>query len=325
MKTMFAILLAAVFLHPAYATDSRRQSYSLAGAVVTPDGTMIPKFTVVVRRRTDKPQLIKRLHFTDGLFEVRNLDRGQYSIEITSQLYTGVLLKMQIGEAKKAAEYRIVVMHPVRNDEVTLTDAYTFTLKRLPPAIPPDAESAYLKGVELHRQGRLEEAMMSYGDAIRIFPDYVSALSDIGSIYILLNRPESALTFLRRAQRASPNNIVVMLNMATALVNMKNYSAGIKIFEDILENHDGSSMVRYFLAKAYWDQGKYDTAEKVLGEVLEETPDMIEAWVLLLNLDLERDNQSAARETLLHLKQMLNDVGFSKFIDRQMTASTVSN
>src|SRR5689334_13959800 len=156
MKAMFAILWATVLLQPAYASDTPRQSYSLAGAVITPDGTMVPKFTVIVKRRTDKPQLVRRLHFTEGLFELQNLERGQYSIEITSSTYSGVFIKTQLGESK-SRQYRIVVMHPVRNEEEALTKSFTFSTRRNEPQIPPQAEQAYTQAVELHRQGKLDE------------------------------------------------------------------------------------------------------------------------------------------------------------------------
>ena len=292
---------------------------------MTPNGTMVPKFTVVVRPRSDKPQLVRRFHFTEGLFEIRNLDRKQYKVEITSPSFTGVLMDLKFGDTKNPATYRIVVLEPARSEVELLAGSYTLMLKRTGQEIPPRAEAAYRRGVELHRQGKLDEAMMAYGETIRIFPECAQALSDIGNIYIVLNRPESALTFLRRALKADPQNLAARLNMAAALVNQRKYGDGIRIFQEVLKEHEGAGIIRYFLAKAYWDQGKPELAENTIRQALKETPGMIAGWVLLLNLAVEQGNQASARETLLRLKEMMDDIGFSKFVDRQMTTAFATN
>jgi predicted Zn-dependent protease len=204
-------------------------------------------------------------------------------------------------------------MHPLHDEGEML--ALGPTDSQGDPSIPRGAEAAYARGVNLHRSGKLDGALMAYGDAIRMYPTYVDALNDIASIYILLNRPESALTFLRRAQRVDASNVPVMVNMATAFVKMQNYDSGIGIFEQILNEHSNSNVIRYLLAKAYWNQGNYDASETIVREVLENAPDMIEGWVLLLDLSVEQGNQSCIRETLLRLETMLDNVGFSKFVE----------
>src|SRR5256885_4850950 len=49
------------------------------------------------------------------------------------------------------------------------------------------------------------------------------ALSDVGTIYTLFNRPDSALSFLRRAQQVDKENSVVRLNIAAALITKHEY------------------------------------------------------------------------------------------------------
>jgi tetratricopeptide (TPR) repeat protein len=320
MKPMIALLTAVLLMHPLYGSDSHKKTYSVTGAVVTPDGTMVPKFTVVVRQRSDKPQLVRRLHFTDGLFELARLEGGRYQIQISSPTYAGVLLNLKFEDGKNPAAYRVVVLQPIRSEPHVVTSPYTIGLKTVGPEVPPAAADAYLKGVDLHRLGKLDEAMMAFGEAIRIYPQYVQALSDIGNLYILLNRPVSAMSFLQRAHRADPTNLVVRLNIATAYVNMLNYSEGIKNFQNILDENEGSGFVRYLLAKAYWDQGKLDKAENTIREALKESPGLLEGWVLLLNLAGEQGNQSCVRETLVRLRELVDDTTFSKFVDRQITA-----
>ena len=55
------------------ATDT--PTFTLKGAVVTPDGTMVPEFTVTVRAIVDKPELVPRKRFKDGVFTFTGLRR----------------------------------------------------------------------------------------------------------------------------------------------------------------------------------------------------------------------------------------------------------
>ena len=71
------------------------------------------------------------------------------------------------------------------------------SVKKLQEKIPDEAREAYEKGVRLHRDGKLEDATIEYGKALRAYPNYVEALSDLSTIFLLYNRPDSALIFFR--------------------------------------------------------------------------------------------------------------------------------
>jgi hypothetical protein len=45
-------------------------SYTVKGVVITPDGTVVPEFSVVVRPVTTKPELVDRRHFKHGEFTI---------------------------------------------------------------------------------------------------------------------------------------------------------------------------------------------------------------------------------------------------------------
>jgi tetratricopeptide (TPR) repeat protein len=321
MKSTVVALLISLFLQPLYAGGPAKKGHTLTGAVVTPEGTMVSKFTVILRPRSDKPQLIKRFHFKDGLFELKDLPRGQYKVQVVAPAYAGVTMDLQIL-ASDNESYRTVVLHPARIETKTLAGP-EFSLKRV--GIPPLAEEAYRRGVQMHRSGAFDEAMMAYGEAIRLHPDYVDALSDIGALYILLNRPESAMTFLRRALRIDPTNVVVRANLAASLVNQRNFGEGIRMYQQILDEYSGSNLVRYQIAKAYWSQGKYDSAEKIIREALTEDPGRIDGWVLLLNVATDQGNEQTVIDTLITLREKLDNPGFSRFVELQMIEMAATN
>ena len=101
--------------------------------------------------------------------------------------------------------------------------------------VPAAAREAYLKAVDFHREGKLEAAMIEYGKALRSYPRYLEGLIDIGTIFLLYNRPDSALAFLRRAQDIYAGNPLVDFNIAVALAEQGDYGGALKLCKDILK------------------------------------------------------------------------------------------
>src|SRR5207244_2037967 len=169
---------------------------TVRGVVITAEGTVVPEFTVTAGHVSNKPELFPRRRYKNGEFTVNGLKNDKSQIHISSPLYIPTRLDFDFKSDDRPTEYSIVILHTYRNEPRFLPGvAYTVSVKTLQRKIPEAATEAYLKGVDLHREGRLEEALMEYGKALRLYPNYVQALSDLGSIFILFNRPESALTF----------------------------------------------------------------------------------------------------------------------------------
>ena len=68
-----------------------------------------------------------------------------------------------------------------------------------------DAEKVYDTGVRMQRQGRLQEALDHYTEAIRLEPTLVQAYSNRGSAYLNLGQPENAISDLDEAIRIDPS------------------------------------------------------------------------------------------------------------------------
>jgi len=81
-----------------------------------------------------------------------------------------------------------------------------------------------MRGVELHREGSLEPALVEYGKALRAYPKYVQALETSAQSLILYNHPESALTFLRRAHDLDDCNVVVNLKHCDCVGGTRDYT-----------------------------------------------------------------------------------------------------
>src|SRR3954463_3031612 len=66
--------------------------HTVKGIVITPDGTVVPEFSVVIRHISDKPELVQRKHFKNGEFTIDGLKATQYQLQVSSPSYVATKL-----------------------------------------------------------------------------------------------------------------------------------------------------------------------------------------------------------------------------------------
>ena len=319
MKVINAVLFLCIMFCLEIGTAHGAAAYTLKGVVITSEGTVVPKFTVIVKPVIDKPELVYRKRFNNGEFTVDGLGRKRYQIQVVSPQYVGATTEVNFA-SDRPVDYSIFILHKFRNEPrfVPDTQAYTISVKALDQKVPEPAREAYKTGVGLHQEGRLAEALMAYGQALRLCPNYILALSDIGSIYILFNRPESALIFLRRAQEVDRDNTIVRLNIAIALLAKREFSEATKILNAVLRAESQKSLPLYYLAKVQYLQKRYEQADQTIRKALEADPQMLDGWLLLFDIGMEQKHYDSARQALTHLREAMNNGTFSKFVDEQL-------
>ena len=77
-------------------------------------------------------------------------------------------------------------------------------------------------------------------------------------------------------------------------------------------------MPLYYVARIQYSEKKRDDAERTLRQALEQDPRLLDAWVLLVNIAIERNDPAGAREALIRLREAMNDRMFSRFVDEQL-------
>jgi tetratricopeptide (TPR) repeat protein len=308
--------LICLHIQPGYAAPT----HTLKGVVMTPDGTVVPVFTVTIRPVVDTPQLLQRKQFKNGEFTLEGLSNAKYQIQVSAPLYVATRLELDFKAEPKPTDYVIVILHTFRNEaRLKPGVVHTVSLKDLQRKVPDEAQDAYRKGVDLHREGRLDEALVEYGRALRGYPEYVEALSDLSTIFILYNRPDSALTFLRRAQDVDDLNPIINLNIAIALMDQRDYAGAVKLLQKVLKTDPKIALARYYLARIQYSQRKYAQAEEALLEAVQLQPTLLEAWLMLSRVSLIQKNYDQARDALLHIRQATRNVMLAKFIDEQVS------
>jgi len=299
----------------------RTPGYTVKGVVIASDGAVIPEFTVAVKHVSQKPELFPRERFKNGEFSVNGLQKDKYQFQISSPRYIPARLDFDFkSDSAGAIEYSIVILHAYRNETRVQPDAaYTVSVKTLEQKIPDEAQDAYMKGTKLHREGRLDEALMQYGKAVRAAPDFVQALGDLSTIYMLVHRPESALVYLRRAHDIDDSNVIINLNIAITLTEQRDYSGAMKVFTKVLSRNPRLALTQYYIANLKYIQQKYGEAEEHLRQAIQNDPHLLEASLLMTNISLKKRKYDQAREALLHIREAINNEMISKFIDERLS------
>jgi tetratricopeptide (TPR) repeat protein len=279
---------------------------------------MVPEFTVTVRPIVRHPELVLRKRFRNGVFRIDGLQDHEYQIQVDSKPYTRVRMDVAFHRTASATQFRMVILHRAADRPGMALAANTVPTEE--SAAAGTSRRYCEEGVRLLNNGMLEEALASLGVCMRRFPNYVPALADIGSIYILLNRPDAALAYLRHAHRLDSSNAAVRLNMALAYHEKQNFGEASKILEALLEDQGMKSLSLYYLARIHYDQKKYKLAEKTVRLALQEDPDLLDGWLLLVNLSIEQKNHGAVREGMLQLRKAMNNRLFTEFVEEQLAS-----
>ncbi|WP_413284940.1 M48 family metalloprotease [Vibrio sp. MA40-2] len=99
-------------------------------------------------------------------------------------------------------------------------------------------------------------------DALNDF--YLDALTDL---YIYQNKPKKAVQMLENALNKKPNNPVLLINYANALIESSNYSEAVSLLQRYTHDNPTDTIGWQLLASAYGQQGKTDQNLAALGEI----------------------------------------------------------
>jgi tetratricopeptide (TPR) repeat protein len=147
-------------------------------------------------------------------------------------------------------------------------------------------------GIAYHQMAQLDNARKSYERAVKLKPDYVEAINNLGTIYYAKKSFRRAIGYYRRALRIAPEasrSASIYMNLGTALFARKQYDqateayqTALRIDPDVFERHGNYGVMleersveergkfHYYLAKLYAKGGRNELALQYLRKALEE-------------------------------------------------------
>jgi tetratricopeptide (TPR) repeat protein len=147
-------------------------------------------------------------------------------------------------------------------------------------------------GIAYHQLLQLDKARKSYEEALKLKPDYVEAMNNIGTVYYAKKSYRRAITWYSRALKVAPQDTrsaPIYMNLGTAYFARKQYPNTTKAYEqalaldpDVFEHHGSFGVMleertveerakyHLYLAKLYAKDGRNELALQYLRKALEE-------------------------------------------------------
>jgi Tfp pilus assembly protein PilF len=203
-------------------------------------------------------------------------------------LKLGILL---IGAAAFAQDKPVLSIE-TRGDIYMARKMYREAIDTFREGSPKDPVLLNKIGIAYHQMMQLDNARKSYERALKVKPDYVEVMNNLGTIYYSRKSFRRAISWYNKALKKSgedPKSASIYMNLGTAYFARKQYDkatqayqTAMKIDPDVFERHGNVGVIleersveekakyHFYLAKLYAKDGRNDLALQYLRKSLEE-------------------------------------------------------
>jgi Flp pilus assembly protein TadD len=163
-------------------------------------------------------------------------------------------------------------------------------------------------GVVLARQGKTQEAIGHYTEALRIDPHYVDAHYNLGLALVRKGKTQEAIAHYTEALRIKPDFAEAHNNLGAALAQQGRVQEAIAHFAEALRLRPDDAEVYSNLGNILSEQGRIEEAITHYAEALRIKPDYAEAHFSLGLTYLMIGNRDSAMEEYKILKTINRDM-----------------
>jgi tetratricopeptide (TPR) repeat protein len=214
------------------------------------------------------------------------------SVPVFAQTQSNVVDTTKVPAAVPAQPPKVQLSPEMRGDIFMARKMYREAIDAFREGPPKDPVLLNKIGIAHHQMLQLDKAQKYYQQAVRVKPDYVEALNNIGTIYYAKKSYRRAITWYNRALKISgeqPRSASIYMNLGTALFARKKYDDATKAFQqalvidsEVFERHGSFGVMleersveerakyHFYLAKMYAKNGRNELALQYLRKSLEE-------------------------------------------------------
>jgi tetratricopeptide (TPR) repeat protein len=148
---------------------------------------------------------------------------------------------------------------------------------RLQAGADREAGAFTRKGVQYFREGRLQDAMAAFQQAISIKPDHAEAHRNLGGIFCHQGRDAEAVASYRRALELNPRSGICHSNLGNVLAHQEKFKEAEAYCREAVRLQPADSGSHNNLANALKGQGRLEEAVASYQEALRLQPNFPEA------------------------------------------------
>lgn len=135
--------------------------------------------------------------------------------------------------------------------------------------VPTKARAAYKRAMDLVGNGELENAIGGLQQAIRLYPQYVTALNDLGVVFMKLKRLDEAAVTFKKATEFDKRFFHPRMNLGMVLNKQGKYREALEILEPLYGENHGMVELRLAYGQALGGAGELAKAEEIYRSTLE--------------------------------------------------------
>ena len=179
----------------------------------------------------------------------------------------------------------------------------TLSLSEHMLTVTPDAPTVRsMLGLELQSQGKLDQAISQYRQALQVKPNYVEAHNNLGIALQLQGKPDEALDHYRQAIQINPSSAESYYNMGITFRAQGRLDQAVNCYRQALQLKPNYVEAHNNLGNALQSRGRLDEAIKHFRQSLQIKPDSAEVHY---NLGLAFKSQGELDDAIKHLRQAL--------------------
>jgi Flp pilus assembly protein TadD len=157
-------------------------------------------------------------------------------------------------------------------------------------------------GMALSEQGKIEEAIVHYNEALRIKPDFAKAHNNLGRVLARQGKIQEAIAHYTKALQIDPNYTEVHKNIGRALAREGKIQEAIVHYTEALRIDPHDVEVHNNLGIVLTRQGRFQEAIIHITEALRIEPNSAEIYINLGNIFAE---QGKIEEAIFHYTKAL--------------------
>ena len=208
--------------------------------------------------------------FTDskGKFQLTgdlNRDR-EYTFTIESDGRTFDTTTASLRLLRGTVNYLPIFLRPYTGDARTVKGVVN--IAALDANVPAEARAHYDRALKLIDEQRATEAISELKAAIKIYPNYLKALNDLGVLFLKLNRLDEAADSLQTVTKINERFYVARLNLGIVLNRQHKYLQAVTFLSALYKEAPSLGGLRLALVESLMGAGQLPAAEKALREAV---------------------------------------------------------
>ncbi len=271
--------------------------HTIYGTVRQPDGSPAKRATVDISGMSG----MRMRTFADdlGRYEFSGILRGTYRITATNPADATQTMEPVDVDTSQFVGARIMVNLYLRFASKTEASkenpSPVVSLGEMAEQVPKPAQKAFDKAMELRGKRKLDAALKSFNEAIRIYPGYFRALAERGHLLIAMQHPSDAKRDFARALQLNPDFGPALRGAGMCEFQEGRFAQAVETLTRASDKEPGNATDYLFIGIADAALDRRDQARSALLKALSIDPvGSARAHIHLANLWVKEGNRQEA-------------------------------